>query len=64
MLCSLSNLNDNGIESIKSLETDLGSPVLAYSCHDYAPAQLSDDQLSKLRSLEEELSVALVAVSE
>ncbi len=64
MLCSLSKLDDDGLESIKGLETDMGSPVLAYSCHDYAPAQLSDDQLTKLRSLEKELNVALVAVKE
>lgn len=63
MLCSLSNNIDNGkLSSIKTLEGELGTPLLAFSCHDLNPAALNDDQLKKVKALESELGLVLVAV--
>ena len=62
MLCSLSKLEPKGLESIKALEEEIHKPVLAFSCHDLKPAQLTDEELKKIQSLEKALGLALVAV--
>lgn len=62
MLCSLSKLESRGLDSIKSLEKELHRPLLAFSCHDLKPAELTTDELKKIQSLEKELGLALVAV--
>lgn len=63
MLCSLSNLKENDIEKIKTLETDLGMTVLAFSCHDAKPVQLDAEALKKIQALENKLGLSLVAVN-
>ena len=64
MLPSLSNLEEKSLQSIKNLEGELGSTVLAYSIHDFKPANLSEDQILKIQALETELKVALVAMED
>jgi hypothetical protein len=63
MLCSLSNLKEQDVERIKSLETDLGQTLLAFSCHDVSPAILDGEKLEKLQSAEKDLGISLVAVN-
>lgn len=63
MLCSLSNLNSQDLNQIQSVETDVGQPLLAFSCHDISPATLSAEQLEKIQALEKKLGIALVAVA-
>ena len=62
MVCSLASLAAKDLKAIQSLETELGKPLLAFSCHDVRAAALKDDQLAKLRKLETDLGVYLVAV--
>lgn len=62
MICSLARLESRDLDTIKSLEGELGRPLLAFSCHDVAPAELSDEQVARIKSLEDTLGVFLVAV--
>jgi hypothetical protein len=62
MLASLSNLEEKSLQSVKTLEGEIGATVLAYSMHDFKPADLNEDQISKIQELESELKVSLVAM--
>ena len=62
MLCSLSSLEENKLEKVRTLENELGKRLLSFTCHDLAPTELKDDELNKIKTLESELGVALVAV--
>jgi hypothetical protein len=62
MLCSLSSLETEKIDAIQNLEKELGKTVLAFSCHDIKPAQLSAADLEKIQDLEKKLSLSIVAV--
>lgn len=62
MMCSLSHLKEQDLDQIRSLESDLGKPLLAFSCHDVIPASLEEDTLSKIQALEKKLGISLVAV--
>jgi hypothetical protein len=62
MLCSLSSLKDQDLDKIRSLENELGKTILAFSCHQAAPAALDNSQLSKIQGLEKEMGLSLVAV--
>ena len=53
-------LDEKGVAEIQALETETGKRILAY----YTPpasAELTDEQLSKIQSLEKKLCVRLVA---
>ena len=62
MLCSLSKLDNNQLGQIESLEKELGKNILSFTCHDIEPAELGGDELEKIKSLENNLGVSLVAV--
>lgn len=62
MLCSLANLQNQDLDKVKSLETELSHTILAFSCHNSAPAPLDEDKLTKIQALEKELGILLVAV--
>lgn len=63
MLCSLSTkLGKGDIDEITRLEKELGNPILAFSCHSAQAAELTGEQLTKVRELEASLRVSLVAV--
>lgn len=62
MLCSLTNLKNQDLDQIKALETEIGQPLLAYSCHNAQIADLEADKLSKIQALEKKLGLSLVAV--
>jgi len=64
MLCSISaHLSSEAMSSIQDLERELGTPLLAFSCHPTEPASLSDEQLAQIRELESRLGLSLVAVA-
>jgi hypothetical protein len=52
------------LDSIQSLEQELGRPLLAFSCHDIRAAELQEEQLTKIRDLEAKLGIYLVAIHE
>jgi hypothetical protein len=62
MMCSLSHLDEQVLNQIKSLETDLGKSLLAFSCHDIKPSSLESDELKKIEELEKKLGISIVAV--
>lgn len=63
MLCSIANnINEETLKTINDLEQDLGKTLLAFSCHNLNPSQLSSDELSKIEETEKKLGVSLVAV--
>ncbi len=62
MLCSLSTLKAEELAKINQLENDLQTPLLAFTCRDFQPAAISEDQLAQIRALEARLGVSLVAV--
>lgn len=63
MICSLSTLNEKDLQEISRLEKEIHSPLLAFSCHNTQPAQLSEDKVLKIQELEKKLGVSLVAVA-
>jgi len=63
MLCSLATELDQGqIQEIESLAQDMGTPILAFACHQTDAADIDDAQVKRIKDLEGRLGVALVAV--
>ncbi len=63
MLCSLATkVTDEAIAAINTLEKDLGKTLLAFQCHSLKPSELSEAELERIRKVESELGVSLVAV--
>ncbi len=62
MLWSIANLDEYKLKAIKSLEERLRKPVLAFSPLDVDPDNLNEDELIRIKELEDELGVALVAI--
>ena len=64
MLCSLATkIGKEELEEITNLERELGKTILAFKCQGEArPAQLSEEDLRRIKQVEEKLSLALVAV--
>jgi hypothetical protein len=62
MICSFSNLDDNTLSSVQTLEKETGTTLLAFSCADLKPTMLTAEQLAKIQKVEKELSLSLVAV--
>jgi hypothetical protein len=64
MLCSLSTkLTSEDLQAINALESELGTPLLAFSCRtDINPADLTTEQLAKVQALENKMGLSLVAV--
>ena len=64
MLCSLSTkLSSDDLQAINALESELGTPILAFSCRgDIKPADVSTDNLAKIQALENKLGLSLLAV--
>ena len=63
MLCSLSTkLSQADVEKINSLEKELGTTLLAFSCHDTKAADIEEDKIKKIQELEKAMGVNLVAV--
>jgi hypothetical protein len=63
MLCSISNLEQETINTIQTLEKELGKTLIAFSCHDIETAQIDASELQKIQALEKNLSLSLVAVN-
>lgn len=62
MICSLSNLKEQDLDQIRSLEKELGKTLLAFSCHQSNVAALADAELGKIQLLENNLGISLVAL--
>ena len=53
-------VDDEGVAQIQALEKETGTLIMAYTTPS-VPAELSSDQLDKIKVLEEKLCVRLVA---
>ncbi len=62
MLCALSKLDQDKIETIKSAEKKIGKTLLAFSCYEVAPEALTDEELAAIKEAERKLGIVLVAV--
>lgn len=64
MLCSLATkIGKEELEEITNLEKELGKTILAFKCQsEAAPARLSEDELIRIKEVEDKLGLALVAV--
>ncbi len=62
MMCNLSSLKSEELLRINELEKELGTPLLAFSCRELKPAEISPEQLEKIKALETRLGMSLVAV--
>lgn len=62
MLFNVSKLEADKLEAIQNLEKDLGKTFLAFTPYDLKPADLSAEELARIKALENELSISLVAV--
>ena len=64
MLYSLLNLPAEKLAKIQAIEAEIDQPLLAFSEVQASPAQLDRDTLAKIRELEEDLGIVLVAVAD
>lgn len=62
MLYSLSNIPEDKLAEIQSIEAEIGQSLLAFTEVKAEPARLDREKLAKIRQLEEDLGVVLVAV--
>ncbi len=63
MVCSLdTQMTPEMHQKITALEQDLGKILLAFRCHDMRPSELSQSELQKVREVETQLGLSLVAV--
>jgi hypothetical protein len=65
MLCSLATKLDQGqIAEIETLAKDMGTPILAFACHQMDAAPIDAAQIDRIKALEDKLGVALVAIKQ
>lgn len=62
MVFTLANVPEDKLAAIKSLEAEIGAPLLAMAQVDVAPARLDRERLARIEAMEQELGVVLVAV--
>lgn len=64
MFCGYSEkLSKNDLNVLTGLEKEFGKTILAFSCQDMIPAELSKEQLAKITDAEKKLGVVLVALN-
>ncbi len=56
-----SNLADDALDEVRSLEAELGKVVVALE-PDIPPAELSDEQVARIQAVEKKLGVVIVAL--
>ncbi|MFP4392688.1 MAG: hypothetical protein ACOC3Y_02260 [Desulfohalobiaceae bacterium] len=63
MFCAISpKMSEQDLSAIQSLEQELDRPVLALTCQQTPPAQLTAEQVQKLQEMENKLGITLLAV--
>lgn len=54
------SLDDNGLKALQALEKDLGLTMVAVK-QDPQPAKLTEEQLTKLKSVEDQTGATIIA---
>ncbi len=62
MICNLSRLDEPKIEAVRAVERKIGKTLLAFSCRDISPADLTVEELNQIREMENKLGLVLIAV--
>ncbi len=62
MICGYAKLDQDKINALQGMEKDMGTILLAFSCQAIKPAELTSEQLERIKEVEEELGVVIVAV--
>ena len=62
MLFNIAQLDVDALESVQSLEQEMGKALIAFKGFDATPADVSAAELAQIQDLEGKLGVALVAV--
>ena len=62
MICSYPSIDEKKLKNLQQLENETGCTLLALSCQDMKPAQLTSEQLERIKSLEEELGIVVLAL--
>jgi hypothetical protein len=62
MMCSLAKLETDKLDAVKGLENELGKTLLAFSCGEAKPAELKEEELARIKEVEGNLGLSLVAV--
>jgi hypothetical protein len=58
MICGYSeNLNKDDLNVVTGLEKELGKTIMAFSCRDMIPEELSNEQFTKIKDAEKRLGV-------
>ncbi|HMK36252.1 MAG TPA: hypothetical protein VK463_14355 [Desulfomonilaceae bacterium] len=60
MMCSFAALDDAALDSVKTVEKEIGGTILAYDC--FAPQAIDEEALKKIRTVEKKLCRTLVAI--
>lgn len=63
MLYSLAPLDVNPLKAIQSLEKEIGAPLVAMSAIKAEPIDMDAAKLEKIKKLEDELGIVLLAVN-
>ncbi len=62
MICNLSRLDEAKIDAVRAVESKIGKTLLAFSCRDISPADLTAEELNQIREMENKLGLVLIAV--
>ncbi|MGM0689791.1 MAG: hypothetical protein ACQESO_09445 [Bacillota bacterium] len=62
MICSYATVDDEKLKALQKLEKDMGRTLLAFSCQEIKPAQLTPEQLERIQALEKDLGFVVVAL--
>ncbi|MTI10300.1 hypothetical protein [Curvivirga aplysinae] len=62
MLYSFAPLEADRLKAIQALEKEVGAPLVAMSAIKAEPVDMDEEKIAKIKKLEEELGVVLVAV--
>jgi len=62
MICSYATVDEEKLKSLQKLGKNMGRTLLAFSCQEIKPAQLTPEQLENIQTLEKDLGVVLVAL--
>ncbi len=64
MFCGYSeNLSKDDVNLLNNLEKEIGKTILAFSCQDFKPSDISQEQIAKIADVEKKIGAVLVAVN-
>ncbi len=62
MICAYVSMEEKKLNALQNLEKEIGQTLLAFNCHEMQPAQLTEEQIERIKAMEKELGVVIVAL--